>query len=318
MCRIKAFAAGALLATALSSAAAAANLNFEHVMNIGAAGNGPGQFQYVEDFAFSKDGHLLATDASHGYVQAFDKASGKFIARFGGKGDDDANLEKPEGIAVDPDGNIYVADYTSGFIKKYAADFKWLKTFSGYGNERGQTIEAEFMDIRNGRLYVPDVGNARVNVFSLDGQPITDFGNKGAETLINPEAAKFNGAGELYVSDLKNDRVVVFDADGKFLRSVGKSGAGAGELKAPAGIAFDRDDNLYVAELGNDRIQVFDKAGRSIAMWGKKGPGDGEFGNVHGIIVDKASGFIYVADTANKRIQVFQPQRQETVGKARR
>src|SRR5262245_15604295 len=63
------------LCIALVSAlpAAAGGLNFEHVMDIGSEGVGPGQFKYVEDFAFSRDGHLLVTDASHAYVQAFDK-----------------------------------------------------------------------------------------------------------------------------------------------------------------------------------------------------------------------------------------------------
>ena len=42
-------------------------------------------------------------------------------------------------------------------------------------------------------------------------------------------------------------------------------------------------------------------------MWGKQGTVDSEFGNLHGIIVDKASGTVYVADTANNRIQVFRP-----------
>jgi hypothetical protein len=90
------------VALALSSAvvAHAAGLKFEHVMNIGSEGFGEGQFKYVEDFAFSKDGHLLVTDASHAWVQVFDKTSGKFLARFGGLGDDDHHLDKPEGIAV--------------------------------------------------------------------------------------------------------------------------------------------------------------------------------------------------------------------------
>src|SRR5215212_5913024 len=74
-------------------------VTFEHVMNIGSTGTGEGQFKYVEDFAFTKDGHLLATDAVHAFVQVFDKTSGKFISRFGGKGDDDKHLDKPEGIA---------------------------------------------------------------------------------------------------------------------------------------------------------------------------------------------------------------------------
>jgi hypothetical protein len=94
------FGAAALLALGLTATvgpAVAADLKFEHVMNIGTVGTGEGQFKYVEDFAFSKEGHLLATDAAHAYVQVFDKTSGKFIARFGGKGEKDEHLDKPEG-----------------------------------------------------------------------------------------------------------------------------------------------------------------------------------------------------------------------------
>jgi DNA-binding beta-propeller fold protein YncE len=286
-----------------------ASIKFEHVMNIGSEGTGEGQFKYVEDFAFSKEGRLLVTDAAHAWVQAFDKTTGKFIGRFGGKGDNDANLDKPEGIAVDPDGNIFIADYNTGYIKKYDASHKWLLTFSEYGSEKGQNIKSEFMDIRDGKLYMPEAGNHRVDVFDLNGKFLFDFGGQGSEPgkMNNPESAKFAGNGTLYVADLKNDRIQVFDATGKFLSTWGKTGTGPGEFKAPAGIGIDKDDNVYVTEIGNDRVQVFDKTGKFIAMWGKKGAGNGEFGNLHGLIVDKATGLVYVADTANNRVQVFRP-----------
>lgn len=297
--------------------AATATLTFEHVMDIGSHGVGEGQFEYVEDLAFGADGHLLATDASHAWVQVFDPASGKFLARFAGKGDDDQHLDKPEGIAVDRDGNIFVADYNTGLIKKYDAQYKWLLTFSEYGSEKGQNMKSEFMDIRDGRLYLPDAGNHRVNVFDLAGRPLFDFGGPGAAPgqLNNPEAAKFASDGRLFVADLRNDRIQVFDAEGKLLAIWGRSGSQPGELKSPAGLAFDREDNVYVTEIGNDRVQVFDKAGKFLTMWGSKGSGPGEFGNPHGIIVDKVTGRVYVADTANNRIQVFKPA-SETVNAA--
>jgi len=87
----------------------------------------------------------------------------------------------------------------------------------------------------------------------------------------------------------------------------GKTGDGPGEFKSPAGVGIDKNDNIYVTEIGNDRVQVFDKAGKFLTMFGKKGSGDGEFGNLHGMIVDKSTGFVYVADTANNRVQVFRP-----------
>jgi DNA-binding beta-propeller fold protein YncE len=293
----------------MANGAHAYELNFEHVMDIGTKGAAPGEFKYVEDFAFSKNGELLVTDASHAYVQAFDPTTGKFIARFGGKGDDEAGLEKPEGIAVDAQGNIFVADYTSGFVKKYDASYKWLITFSGYGSKPGETMKSEFMDIRDGRLYVPDAGNDRVNVFALDGKPLFDFGGPGNELgkLADPEAAKFDSSGRLFVSDLKNDRIQVFDGEGKLLSLFGRSGDGSGEFRAPAGIAFDRDDNLYVTEIGNHRVQVFDKTGKFLTMWGRKGSAAGEFANPHGIIVERGTGCVYVADTSNNRVQVFKP-----------
>ncbi|MBU0993416.1 MAG: 6-bladed beta-propeller [Proteobacteria bacterium] len=282
---------------------------FEHVMNIGSEGTGEGQFKYVEDFDFDSKGNLLATDAAHAYVQVFDKKTGKFVTRFGGKGDEDYHLEKPEGISVAPDGRIFVADYTTGFVKIYDASYKWLKSFSDYGSEPGENIKSEFTDIYNGLYYMPEAGNHRISVWDLEGNFKFLFSEQGTEEgkLNNPEAAKFNSQGILYVADLKNDRIQIFTKDGKFVKSFGRTGSGPGELKAPAGISFDKDDNLYVGEIGNDRIQVFNKDGAFLTMWGKKGAGNGEFGNIHGVIVDRDTDWIYVADTANNRIQVFKP-----------
>lgn len=293
----------------IAETAAAADLHFQHVLNIGAEGTGPGQFKYVEDFAFTKDGKLLATDAAHAYVQVFDKTTGNFITRFGGKGDADENLDKPEGIAVDPDGNIFVADYNTGYVKKYGPDYKWLKTFSEYGTAPGQNIKSEFMDIKDGRLYMPEAGNHRVNVFDLNGNFISLFGGEGGENgrFNVPESAKFGPNGLLHVADLKNNRIQVFDKDGKHLKTWGKQGSALGEFKAPAGIGIDKIGNVYVAEIGNDRIQVLDVDGKPLTAWGKTGTGAGEFGNLHGLIVDKQTGWVYVADTANNRIQVFKP-----------
>src|ERR687887_2876921 len=97
---------GAALVASVATSSSAGELRFEHVMNIGAEGSGVGQFKYVEDFAFAKDGKLLVTDAANATVQVFDKTTGTYVTQFGGKGDGDEHLDKPEGIAVDPQGNV--------------------------------------------------------------------------------------------------------------------------------------------------------------------------------------------------------------------
>ncbi len=301
---------GAALIGSIGMAANGAELQFEHVMNIGSKGDGNGQFKYVEDFDLTSDGrHILATDAAHAWVQVFDKTTGKFVTRFGGKGDEEANLEKPEGISVDPDGNIFVADYTTGDVKVYDKAFALINTFSEYGSEPGQNIKSEFTSIHKGRYYMPEAGNHRVSVWDLQGNFKFTFGKKGTAPgeMNNPEAAKFNSEGKMYVSDLKNDRIQVFDAKGKFLFTWGETGTGPGQFKAPAGVAIDKNDNVYVSEIGNNRVQVFDKRGRFLTMFGTKGSGNVQFGNLHGIYCDKETGWLYVADTANNRIQVFKP-----------
>ena len=296
-------------APATATSTVATRLQFEFVMNIGSEGVGAGEFKYVEDFAFTRDGHLIVTDGAHACVQLFDRRTGAFIHRFGGKGGKDHHLEKPEGIAVGPDGHIYVGDYNTGYVKRYDAQYRWVATYAGYGSDLGQTMMSEFMDIRNGRLYVPDVGNHRVNVFSLDGEGLFHFGGHGRDAgrFDTPESAKINSRGQLFVADLGNDRIQVFDLDGNHAFTFGTSGDDLGELDAPAGIAFDRHDNVYVTEIGNARVHVFDPAGRPLVTWGGPGSANGRFANPHGIIVDTDTGWVYVADTGNHRIQVFRP-----------
>ncbi|MEM5495415.1 6-bladed beta-propeller [Hoeflea sp. AS16] len=308
-------AVSALLAsTAFALPAFAADDMFEHVMTIGSEGEGEGQFKYVEDFAFDGKGNIIVSDAAHAFMQVFNKTTGEFVARFGGKGYEDANLTKPEGVSVAPDGRIFVADYDTGDVKIYDASYTWLQTFSEYGSELGQNFKSEFTDIRDGKYYMPEAGNHRVNIFDLDGNFIKAFGDGGdtepnAEEglLNNPESAKFNSEDKLFVADLKNDRVQVYDADGNFLFGFGETGSGEGQMKSPAGIGFDANDNVYVSEIGNDRVQVFSKTGDFITMFGKAGTGVMEFGNLHGLTVDAETGYIYVADTKNNRIQVFKP-----------
>ena len=64
---------GLVLSIALFTNVYAQELKFEPALTFGAEGTGPGQFKYVEDFAFDKKGNILVTDAAHAFVQVFDK-----------------------------------------------------------------------------------------------------------------------------------------------------------------------------------------------------------------------------------------------------
>jgi DNA-binding beta-propeller fold protein YncE len=73
----------------------------------------------------------------------------------------------------------------------------------------------------------------------------------------------------------------------------------------PTDVAWDAAGNIYVADgFGNSRIAKFDKNGKFIKSWGSTGLATGQFRTAHGIAVD-AEGNVYVADSGNRRIQVF-------------
>jgi DNA-binding beta-propeller fold protein YncE len=85
----------------------------------------------------------------------------------------DAQLRRPEGIAVDHDGNLWVADYGRDRVVKLAPDGRLLLSWGGRGSGPGEFVGPKgiAIDPTSGRLYVADTGNARVQRLAPDGTP---------------------------------------------------------------------------------------------------------------------------------------------------
>lgn len=169
-----------------------------------------------------------------------------------------------------------------------------------------------------------------VAVFGATGAEDGQFGAAGGVggVAVNDGGVGGVGAGDVYVADRGNNRVERFSAAGAYQSQFGASGSGAGQLIAPQGVAIDQSTgNVYVSDQSNRRVDVFSATGVFEGAWGwgaatgaaafefcsaachipaAAGGGAGQFGPTIGYpAVDPATGNVYVADSANRRLDEF-------------
>jgi DNA-binding beta-propeller fold protein YncE len=288
------------------------------------------------------------------FLRALDPASGrrkpslfKRFVRFIVGANDEPQMLQPYGIAVAPDGKVYVADTFGKTIHVYdvaRSDYSTIavdgKSLIGVAVVRGLLFVTDSVSGRllcldakghvlwtrghdsgflrptglvaaTDRLYVVDTILNKVVIVSLTGQIMGTFGDRGdAPGQFNfPTNIARATDGRLFVTDTMNFRVQVFDSEGKYLNSFGHAGDGAGDFAKPKGIAIDSAGHVYVVEGFNDVVQIFDDSGRLLLAFGGSGAGAGQLWLPTGIAI--ANDRIYVADSANRRLQMFEYVRTE-------
>jgi DNA-binding beta-propeller fold protein YncE len=199
---------------------------------------------------FGCDGSNLAP------ILKFDE-TGKLVKAFGA-----GMFVLPHGLAVDPEGNVWVTD--------------------GVGREgKGHQV---FKFSPDGKVLMT-LGKAGVAGTGPD-----EF-NAPSATLVAPN-------GDIFVADghggNTNARIVKFNKDGKFIKTWGKKGSGPGEIDGPHTLAMDSQGRLFLGDRGNNRIQIFDQDGNFIDQWA-------QFSRPSGVYIDK-NDTIYVADSESESV----------------
>lgn len=257
-------------------------------------------------------------------------------------GGDEPHMKQPYGIAIGPDGKLYVADTFGRAIhvydlarQQYSAikvagdsligvaiagarlfvtdstagrvlclDLKGRVLWTA-GSKEG-LLRPTGLVVGNDRVYVVDTVGNKVVVLNFAGSVVHFFGERGdGPGQFNFPTNIARGAnGNLYVTDAMNFRVQVFDENGRFVRTFGRLGDGPGDFDKPKGIALDSEGHVYVVEGLNDVVQIFDESGRLLLQFGESGSGDGQLWLPSGIAI--ANDVVYVADAANRRVEVFE------------
>lgn len=217
-------------------------------------------------------------------------------------------LVKPNGVAVDGDDNIYVSDSETGLVTVYDPDGRFLRHIGKLSNETIFEWPAGIaVDRANGRLYVVDMTRGRLFILNLQGRIIDRVGVRhgGASSVVldHPTEVVVNN-GRVAVLDAAGSRVQVMDGSGRLLSRFDiavRDFNGAHER----GISLDLNGNVYVTNLMNAAVRVYSDSGRLIDSFGMPGTGAGQFLSPGGLWIDTANR-IYISDTGNRRVQVFQ------------
>ena len=294
------------LVLALSPVAAQSDLPYRHV-------SGWGEFppDYLPGGGMavavdSEDRVWFYTRGSHPVIQF--SSGGKLLQAWKENKERSLHQTAAHGMAVGPDGGVWLVDRERNSVFKYSPKGRSLVTIGSFA--------------------------------ALTGT------NESPYAFNYPAGVAHDSAGTVYVADgYRNTRIAKYTSTGEYLKHWGGPGDADGEFNLVHGITLDALDRVYAADRGNKRIQVFDSNGEHLATWtglgtpwnvaydrandvlwmcdgdlgritklsldgkvlggfGADGQEPGQLHQVHSIAID-SEGAIYAAETVNQRIQKF-------------
>ena len=216
----------------------------------------------------------------------------------------EGQFNTPTGVTVDNDDNIYIGEYWNNRIQKFSSDGRFVASVGTFGSNplHFTNLLGIGFNKKNGKLYVCDGTNHRIQVLGTDLTHHCSFGSRGSGNgqFNIPYTIAFDGDGNVYVADFYNHRIQVFTPEGQYLSAFGSLGTGAGELWKPVGVAID-GDQVYIAERDNHRVSVFSTEGRFLRTFGDEGGSEAHFESPRSAHVNN-DGFILIA---SNRIHIF-------------
>jgi tripartite motif-containing protein 71 len=229
-------------------------------------------------------------------------------------------LRFPEAVAVDTQGNVYVADQLGYVVQEFTASGQFEAEWGSWGGGHGQfgPIGGLATDAA-GNVYVVDSSRDRIEKFTADGAFIGSWGHKGSalgdfefgssENYSQPPGGGIAVAGNyVYVVDSANNRIERFNLEGGEAMQWGSHGSGPGQFAYPRGVAANEEE-VIVSDPDNHRLERFSPDGAYEGSVGEAGDGPGQFGYPYGVALDAADD-VYVADDSNDRVVKLGPQLQ--------
>lgn len=235
-----------------------------------------------------------------------------------------AELDSPQGVAVTPEGVVYVADTRNHRIRRVSAGGMVTTVagtgIAGFSGDGGKATTATFRNPATvalglaGELYVADTGNHRIRRIALDGTVVTVAGSGAQEAtgdgglatragLDSPSGVSIRVDGALLIADRLNSRIRIVTADGMIATLPGLS------LRRPAGVTADAGGTIYVADTGHGQVRAVGSNGSSVVLSGQPvtttqttASADGSGAEYVGLAA-QPNGSLTVTDRASSRVE---------------
>lgn len=285
------------------------------LFGFGKAGKEPGQFSGPTRVAVDASDHIYVLDAGNDRVQKFDPRT-RLVKEYSLLGQD---------FSVDEYGFLYMLDGKKGKVNELGPDGFVLGGFGTSGAGPGQFRKPQGISIApDGTIVVADTGNARVlrvqvanklKKSKVAGNLETKLLVSGPVMTAPVSATALAPLGEaLYAYLPKSGQFAAFGRDGRELFRFGsKTAKSVSSTSRAGGIAASPAHGLYVADAEGDKMQAFDSSGNFKANFAQtKGmfeskKREGAVDSPSGVAVND-KGTVYVADTANRRVEAFSPE----------
>ena len=244
---------------------------------------------------------LLLCGVIGGVTIAHAEGGYNYATQWGTLGNGLGQFNRPVSIAIDKQGNLYVADMYNHRIQKFNNNGTYVTQWGSFGAGQGQFSSPSAVAVdSSGYVYVADSNNYRIQQFNSDGGYLTQWGSFGAGDgqFFFPSNASVDSNGNVFVITNNQRTTLQFNVNASW------DNQSAQPFTKPYGVTVDTEGNVYVVDYVNHRIRKFNRYGGAITQWGSRGSGVGQFQAPEGIAVD-SQGNVYIADTGNHRIQKF-------------
>ncbi len=252
--------------------------------------------------AIDNSGNIFFADKTHSIIRKLDAATGLVTTiagngTFGNSGNGipatDASLDRPGGLVLDNEGNLYISDQGNnkircvnrdGIISDFAGN-----GIDGYRGDGQKAINASFSEPagmafdKSGVLYVADANNNCIRAIDKNGiirtiagtpQSTTRFSGDGGKAkmacLNHPSSIAFDHSGIMFFTDCFNHRIRKINKEGIINTVAGNGNEGnttfdvpaqKSALSFPVGLALSPDGSIFFTESGNNSIDKISQRG---------------------------------------------------------